>query len=98
MSGWQGGAYDGPFARTRKEAIDRLHGEGFGIVTRTAYERIRAWCDVNGWPPSDWQPGDGPWPPDGQAKKVWPCRHCGVNRRWPDDVCSECYEDEGSTR
>jgi hypothetical protein len=29
---------------------------GYTPVSTKGYERLRAWCDANGWPPKDWQP------------------------------------------
>jgi len=29
---------------------------GYTPVQTEANDRLRAWCDLNGWPPKDWQP------------------------------------------
>jgi hypothetical protein len=41
VSGWQGGAYDGPYARSRLDALRRLRDEGYAVVDRGGYERLR---------------------------------------------------------
>lgn len=38
------------------EACRVIMAHGYQPVASKGYQRLRAWCDLNGWPPTDWQP------------------------------------------
>lgn len=38
------------------EACRVILAHGYQPVASNGYRRLRAWCDQNGWPPTDWQP------------------------------------------
>jgi hypothetical protein len=41
---------------TLREACRVVLGNGYTPVETVNYRRLRAWLDLNGWPPKDWQP------------------------------------------